>query len=470
MTIPLASNPLPRRIGLLGCALLALGGLNGRVRAEATSRPAEPPSPERGFWLLTNKPLSSPILSIDEMHRLWTVWEPALRATAERSAPEERRRMTFERYGFIEREFDASGLPLGYTADGQGNLVTNCFACHGGKVAGRSYPGLANSHQDLTTLMTDLGRLRAADRGETAPTTEAAAPLGIPLNFAKGFSNATMFSLALGAFRDKDLNLIFPKQIPKMVHNDIDAPAWWNFKHKQKIYCDAFAPPTARTLMQFTMSPYISGDTIRSWEPDFEHIRAYLQNLEPPKYPFPIDEPMALRGRKVFEQTCARCHGTYGPDGEYPHKVVPFQEIGTDPVRLGAVSREAREAYNQSWFSHYGEHPVDVESTGYLAPPLRGVWATAPYLHNGSVPTVYHLFHSGERPRLWRRTENGYDQERLGIEVEALDAVPEGLSPRERRMYYDVSVPSHGNQGHLFPEQELNEPERRWVIEYLKTL
>lgn len=440
------------------------------------SQPASDEAAKRGFDLLINKPLSSPVMEIDELNRLWTIWEPELKAEAEKATPEERRRMTFERYGLTHREFDDSGLPLGYVDDGQGNLVTNCFSCHGGKVAGKSVPGLANSHQDLTGLVTDLNKLKMADRGGD-PNKVMGTGVPYPANFAKGTSNATMFSIILGAMRDENLDL-WPSQgiIPTMklkqqlVHNSVDAPPWWHYKHKELIYCDAMAPAHHRTLMQFTMSPSISGEQIRSFEPDFKYIEEYIKNVEAPKYPFKIDHTLAAKGEKVFNETCARCHGTYGEKREFPNKVIPIAEIGTDDTRLRAIAPESKAQYNKSWFSEYGKYPAVVDVKGYLAQPLDGIWATAPYLHNGSVPTIAHLFNPESRPKIWKRTEDGYDEKRVGIEVEEVDAIPEGLPAREKRLYYNTATPSHGNGGHLFPDEELNAEEKLWVMEYLKTL
>jgi hypothetical protein len=156
----------------------------------------------------------------------------------------------------------------------------------------------------------------------------------------------------------------------------------------------------------------------------------------------------------------------------YPGEVVPYSLVNTDPVRLDAISPESRRRYNRSWFSDYGAHPVTLESRGYVAPPLDGVWASAPYLHNGSVPTLWHVLHPDHRPAVWRSTGTGepdYDRARVGLRVEELARAPEGLSPRERRGYYDTSITSHDAGGHRFPDQ-LDEGERRAVLEYLKTL
>src|SRR5207247_1286460 len=106
--------------------------------------------------------------------------------------------------------------------------------------------------------------------------------------------------------------------------------------------------------------------------------------------------------------------------------------------------------------------------------PLDGIWATAPYLHNGSVPTVYHVLNSKTRPKLYTRSfrtgEEDYDAVKLGWKVQAPE---QGADPRlsayERRKIYDTTQPGRGNGGHTFGDH-LTDDERRAVIEYLKTL
>ena len=172
----------------------------------------------------------------------------------------------------------------------------------------------------------------------------------------------------------------------------------------------------------------------------------------------------------AFEKNCAECHGTYGDAWTYPERVVPLAEIGTDPARLQALPPAAKAHYGETWFNHFGATPVDESSTGYVAPPLDGIWASAPYFHNGSVPTLEHLFHPNERPVVWRRSQDGYDTARVGLEVEAFDEVPEeAKTAAERRHYFDTRQRGKSAAGHLFPER-LTAEEKRAVIEYLKTL
>lgn len=445
--------------------------------ADAAEKPATDlflgmtPDAAKGYEILLNEPMAATVMKVADIERLWTVWEEDERAAAEQADPAERLRMTYERYGWAKRPDDSGTIvPLDFTEDGRGNVVTNCFSCHGGKVAGVTIPGAGNTHVDLTTLTTDLARLRAADAGrDPSKVEEAMGPFKTPLNYHRGVTNAVIFAPVFAALRTPALALQYTKNPELLLHHDMNAPAWWLFKKKERIYIDAFAPKTPRQLMPFAMSPLFSDEKFRSFEPNFVHIYQYIEELEPPKYPFSVDQELAARGKLLFEQTCSECHGTYGPDGEYPNVVVPLDVVGTDDRRFHAIYKERREAANQGWLQYYGEHPIDVESKGYLAQPLDGIWASAPYFHNGSVPTLWAVMNRSKRPTVWKRSEDGYDQVRVGLEVEEFDEVPQGLSSRKRRMYYDTTHIGNSAGGHTFPDV-LDDDEKWAVIEYLKTL
>ena len=98
---------------------------------------------------------------------------------------------------------------------------------------------------------------------------------------------------------------------------------------------------------------------------------------------------------------------------------------------------------------------------GYIAPPLDGVWATAPYFHNASVPNLEGVLNVAARPTYWRRI-NELDYEKMGWKYEA-------MKKGGNKKTYDTTLPGYSNQGHDFGE-EFNEAERMAVIEYLKTL
>ncbi|MGN6544038.1 MAG: hypothetical protein ACTHK7_03245, partial [Aureliella sp.] len=153
----------------------------------------------------------------------------------------------------------------------------------------------------------------------------------------------------------------------------------------------------------------------------------------------------------------------------YPEKLVPIEEVATDRVRLDALTPEHRRRYGQSWFGYSGDQTTWDDPGGYMAPPLDGIWASAPYFHNGSVPTLWHVLHPDERPTVWRRTHLAIDPQRVGLQVTELDALPAGISTRERRQYFDTRAFGKSNAGHDFPN-ELTEEQRAAVLEYLKTL
>jgi mono/diheme cytochrome c family protein len=292
----------------------------------------------------------------------------------------------------------------------------------------------------------------------------------MPLGGTNGTTNAVMFGVALMWFRDAQLNLVDRKGSPRMVHHDMDAPPWWNFRKRKQIYIDGFAQKGSRALMQFMLVRENGPEKFHEWEADYQDVFAYLESLEPPKFPFAIDSALAEKGRLVFNRQCAECHGTYGPDGAYPGRRVPIDELGTDRTRLDALSPEHRRRYGASWFAEFGRQQTIADPGGYVAPPLDGIWASAPYLHNGSVPTLWHLMNPRERPVVWSRSETGYDAQRVGLQVEVFDEVPQQSADNDAaRRFFDTRKFGKRATGHDFPDA-LSVEEKKAVLEYLKTL
>jgi mono/diheme cytochrome c family protein len=210
---------------------------------------------------------------------------------------------------------------------------------------------------------------------------------------------------------------------------------------------------------------------IDAYAPD---IRAYLASVEPPRWPFgTVDAALAHEGEAVFGRACSACHGTYGKEETYPNLVVDLATIGTDPIMARFATDGSADRFIR-WVntSFYGELAYSAPAPGYLAPPLDGVWATAPYLHNGSVPTLDALLNSSARPKFWTRSfrSDDYDPKTLGWRFQALPYGKERSKDRaERVRIYDTSLPGYSNEGHTFGDA-LTEDERRAVLEYLKTL
>jgi mono/diheme cytochrome c family protein len=254
-----------------------------------------------------------------------------------------------------------------------------------------------------------------------------------------------------------------------MTHHDMDAPPWWHFQRKKMLYIDGFAEKGHRGLMQFMLVRSNGPEKFRGWEEEFRDVYAYISSVQPPRYPYPIDRNLADQGQAAFNRVCADCHGTYGPGGSYPERLVPLAEIGTDPVRLKALTPSHRDAYGKSWFADYGKLANLSDPGGYVAPPLDGIWASAPYFHNGSVPTLWHVLHPSERPVVWRRTGLAYDQERLGPAIETYSERPAVADAAARRQYFNTRAFGKQAGGHEFPDR-LAEAEKAAVLEYLKTL
>jgi mono/diheme cytochrome c family protein len=281
----------------------------------------------------------------------------------------------------------------------------------------------------------------------------------------------------LHGFREPDLTVRL-NRADLGLRDDLceDTPAWWLLKKKKTMYYTGTADArSVRSIMQFMLTPENSRAVFEKVEPVFADIRAYILSLEAPKYPLPINEEKAAAGKTLFNQHCAKCHGTYGPEWTYPNKIVPHSVVGTDPNRLKGLSRALGEHYNKGWFAQETANGyATTEPEGYQAPPLDGVWATAPYFHNGSVPTLEAVLNSKSRPQIFTRSyrtgRDDYDSMKVGwkVQVRERGALP-GMTPWERRRVYDTRQPGRSNAGHTFGDM-LSDEERGAVIEYLKTL
>jgi hypothetical protein len=143
-------------------------------------------------------------------------------------------------------------------------------------------------------------------------------------------------------------------------------------------------------------------------------------------------------------------------------QVVPASEVGTDRHRLEMWTRGSVDAYNaygegRPWrLSHFRK------TDGYIAVPLEGLWLRAPYLHNGSVPTVADLLEPPEtRPRGFWRGYDLYDPVKVGF-------VSAGAEAQRAGTFYDTALPGNGNGGHRYGTT-LAAEEKRALIEFLKT-
>jgi hypothetical protein len=173
----------------------------------------------------------------------------------------------------------------------------------------------------------------------------------------------------------------------------------------------------------------------------------------------------------LYVQYCASCH-TAGNA-----KIFPTSEVGTDKNRaiiwsdftIGGLRSVLRSSCtdpvtcNNPDGSPLADDQIVRSTGGYMALPLDGIWARAPYLHNGSVPTLAALL-TGDRPTSFWRGNLSYDQVNVGF----VTTSGAGL--------FDTTRSGNSNVGHDTPEflgdvDWKNQPGMtRDLLEYLKTL
>lgn len=210
-----------------------------------------------------------------------------------------------------------------------------------------------------------------------------------------------------------------------------------------------------------------------------------IGKMSPPVWPAElfgaINRDDARRGATLFQQHCMRCHPV--DSGAPPDLLYDLNEIGTDRARaenfsqtLGdrpfadalrdAVARYLDRANRDQGigpdeFARMEEgHPNQWRATGkYAARSLIGVWATAPYLHNGSVPTLDDLLRPvAERPKTFAVGHSEFDPVKVGLSTN-VDGTP--------KFVFDTSKPGNANTGHEFGA-DLSDAGRHAIIEYLK--
>lgn len=245
-----------------------------------------------------------------------------------------------------------------------------------------------------------------------------------------------------------------------------------------------------------------------------------LRRLKSPRWPEeilpPIDRPLASRGEALYKEHCVSCHalidredprrkvvammtstrvvgtddlsarnltqariptgilkgaisprgGTYGETepallvvGDLATRVVSAQPVAALRAVANAKLHGLEKTPKQGDYERKSEQNPMAELMAYKARPLNGTWASAPYLHNGSVPTLYDLLRPvAERPRTFAVGRWEYDPKKVGY-------VSDGQVP----FVLDTSIPGNTNRGHEYGVT-LPDADRWALVEYLKTL
>jgi mono/diheme cytochrome c family protein len=189
-------------------------------------------------------------------------------------------------------------------------------------------------------------------------------------------------------------------------------------------------------------------------------LHDYLGGVRAPKFPFPVDAQKAAQGKSVFDAVCAQCHASPRTGTR-----VPVQEVRTDRNRIDSWNQDAARAANKVVTDMGLQRKGLVEQTldGYIAAFLDGIWLRAPYLHNGSVPTLRDMLEPVERrPRVFYRGYDVYDPVKVGF-------VTQGEEAQRIGTRYDVAGKGGGNAGHEYGTS-LPAADKDALLEYLKTL
>jgi mono/diheme cytochrome c family protein len=391
-------------------------------------------------------------------------------------------------------------LPMGVTqlretnGSWTGQLNVTCSICHGGAVGtadeaeglGAMYGN--NSLSDITVMFSELARL--------APQQAALAI--ISQNKVRGTGNITNFQL-FGTLTLADYDTI-PSYLTIQAEPSTgteDPPVWWNVGSRSAKFYDGGQVVDAKRIELSFHFPDAFNDIegAKQWVLDNQQDSdAWISSLKSPPWPDSVldsvDTSLAEAGAVLFHAknlwapslnnptprpeggngSCASCHGAYSPryvndptyldspllDGVAAY-ITPINIIDTDPARLNGNSPRVAEYSKNNWFA-YSEGPYNDDGVslcgnwadeslrgdrelGYLAPPLYGVWATAPYFHNGSVPNIDGVLNPAVRPTIWRRLSNdapadlagqvvmgfdyslktGYDAEKIGWRYDELE-------------------------------------------------
>jgi len=389
----------------------------------------------------------------------------------------------FERYGMFPADWDNDGLPVGLIKvgplyKGEPGLVVTCELCHSSSLLGELVIGQPNPFSNMEQLFRDMNtavgsRLRDPlyDRNPHKNTiVNGADQLGLVGLIIRQPDLALHVPLSLSIKANSSMEL--KPEFDQLAY--VKTPPWYTYRTKlggvAGYYHDGGHPKDGN-FSAFTYLPAFhqpGGREVAKALADWMHGgHAFLASVEAPPYPFAVDASKVPGGRAIYEKSCARCHGHYVGEATadnlaYPGLVVGLDEIRTDPkrarfpakfgVRMKAILRDEY-----------------VVTGGYVAPPLTSIWARAPYLHNGSVPTLRALFRPETRPKMWALTANpnraeDFLEDDVGWRFEVTT---------DRDAYSRVFDPSVvdglGNGGHDFAG-DLSDDDVDALIEFLKTL
>ncbi|MBP1849374.1 cytochrome c [Rhizobium halophytocola] len=423
-------------------------------------------------------------------------------------------------FGFLY-EKPGDDLPIGVSrrvVTGVERVWLNCAACHVGtyRMPGTAtrqlIPGAPSNNlrlQDFIRFFADLG----TDPGFNADTLIAAIDspeVGGDLNvFERLIYRHIVFPRLKHAFLDlgkrlafvqrqkpwgpgrvdtfnpyKALQFNFPMDAGHIsdvaLNGSSDYPSIWQQAPRDgmNLHWDGNNDSVAERNLSAALGAGVTPVTVD--RPAIGRIERWMWTRPAPAYPDfdGIDVAKAERGRALFVEYCAGCHGykpelgkgsTYSYDRDrFPRlgHTVALDRIGTDPGRFASYTPDFAAAQNLLYAGYPWRFHRFHKTDGYANHPLDGIWARSPYLHNGSVPTLRDLLEPfGRRPKLWYRGSDELDLSKVGYRTDA-------AAPGGDLFAYDTTLPGNSNRGHEGPAYgtDLVDTDKDALVEYMKAL
>jgi mono/diheme cytochrome c family protein len=411
----------------------------------------------------------------------------------------------YERFGYLRTKDDP--LPVGVTERrllGVRLRNYNCLACHAGEENGALVVGAPNRTLDFTGFYDAVfeavrerakdvwGRLRLLEaarrchhrKGELLSVAEGASLLAFAERLAKaelpkrkGEPYGPGRTVVVAAYRrlrfGMDAGPYAPVKPPDLFGVRARSSLLWtgNERHAEgtsvaeKIARNGLLVPWVQ--VHPLLGKPVPDDVIVSRIDRHRRMADLLAEAAPP----PVDAKPSERGRQVFVERCASCHGEYRQEeragklvttvASYEEKLVPVDEVGTDPNYEASQDAEfARRIGETAVGRLYAE---SCSEQAYVARPLLGLRLRFPYLHNGSVPSLRALLEAPEeRPR---RFHVGADAVVSRDACGYVDSEPRG----PRASLRDTTVPGNRATGHDYGT-DLGEADKKALLDYLRSL
>ncbi len=395
--------------------------------------------------------------------------------------------------------YDATGAPdpnLAWIGAPNGSINLEAYpqAIYDGFLAYGDAPDLLDAAQILFPEMTALERKTLTSFVLPAATkriAELEATTGRAIPFKSGYPGATngldALKLRLGLADPGDVptfsafNSVPNLEDHEMRSSFLNAASYQiaGFGEDRPMtrgdVTDAHLDALGAVVAYFTV-PSMGVDIATAAEgvPHAQTVMRFVATYETQPFPGVVEASQAALGREIYAADCASCHGTYeetdaGPKmTEFPNHV---SDIGTDMERIGVLTEDFARAVNKG---PMGKHIFVPEVKGYSAPSLSGAWMSAPYFHNGSVPTLWALMTPAARPSSFPVGGQRLDFEDVGIDLEmranGTATYPSGYTPWALPVVFDTQLKGQSNQGHEAAFEGYSDAQKRALIEYLKTL